>query len=101
MSPRGADEDKDDDELRDTGVSNLPLASCRPSCSERLHTPFIRLEDANTKSGNEAYTKCGDNTPNSDTHAPAIDGRKHLAGDDGSQDAPAHHHNEVKDTHKL
>ena len=59
------------------------------------------MDNSDTKSGDEANAKRANNTANSNTHAPAIDGRKHLAGDDASDDSPAYLHDEIEDTSKL
>ena len=63
--------------------------------------PFNCIDNGDTKSGNQANAKGGDDAANSDTQASAIDGRNHLAGNNGSDDSPAYLHDNVEDTGKL
>lgn len=66
-----------------------------------MEIPLVYVDNGNTKSGDEADAKSGNHTANSDTHATAIDGREHLAGNDASDDGPTYLHNEIEDTSKL
>lgn len=66
-----------------------------------MEVPLIYVDNSNTKSGDDAETKCCNHTANSDAHATAIDGRKHLAGNYTSNDGPTYLHDEVEDTGKL
>lgn len=66
-----------------------------------MDIPLIYVDNSDTKSGDEADAKCSNHTANSDTHAIAIDGRKHLAGNDASNDRPTYLHDEVEDTGNL
>lgn len=54
--------------------------------------PLKRVDNGDTKSGDEANAKRANNTANSDTQASAVDGRKHLAGDNASDDPPTYLH---------
>ena len=59
------------------------------------------MDYRDAKSRNEAYTYRANSTANGDTHASAVDGRKHLAGDDATDDSPAHLHDEIENTGNL
>ncbi len=63
--------------------------------------PLICLDNGDTKSGDETDTNCANNASDSDTHASTVDGRKHLASDDTSDDPPAYLHDDIEDTGKL
>ena len=68
---------------------------------EKENVPLECVDNSYTKSGNEANTKRTNNTANSDAQAATVDRRKHLAGDNASDDPPAYLHDYIEDTGKL
>lgn len=60
--------------------------------------PLICVDHGDTESGDEAKAKRTDNAAHSNTQAFAVNGRKHLAGDDASNDSPACLHYDIEDT---
>lgn len=65
------------------------------------NAPLIHMNNSDTKSGDDANTNRANNTAHSNTHASTIDGRKYLACNNASNDAPADLQDEVEDTSKL
>lgn len=63
--------------------------------------PLVCMDNSDTKSSNEADAKRADNAANSDTHASAVDGRKHLARDNASYDPPTYLRDKIEDTDNL
>ena len=66
-----------------------------------MSAPLVCVDNGDTKSGDKANAKRADNAANSDTQPSAVDGRKHLAGDDASDNPPAYLHDKVEDTGNL
>ena len=63
--------------------------------------PFNCMDNGDTESGNQANAKGDNDTANSDTQTGAVDGRNHLAGNNGSDNSPAYLHDNIEDTSKL